>query len=153
MRDGKVIREGIVDFYDFHMAGAIGVKQKPYVIKSGDSFEVACYYDVEGDKNTTFGFGSRDEMCMTFQWYYPEIPSFGICGANVPFDSACNGTFYGESIGDEGDLQRVFGSELASCDSRLSSESVASSPAPRRVQFVLFTEWIVLLSAACAVLL
>jgi len=127
-RDDVVIREGYVDFYDFQMAGGVAVRQSPFQVKSGDSFKVRCYYDSDQNKNTLFGYGSQDEMCISFLWYYPAVPQFyGLCGANIYFDPACNGTFAGQSLSGEEELGRVFGSELDSCVDRTETDSATTT--------------------------
>lgn len=116
IRNGNILREAFVDYYDFSMSGAHAIKQPDYEVTPGDSFQVNCYYDVAPSQNTTFGLGSQNEMCVAFHWYYPIIPKFhGYCGFNIYFDPACSGNYSNHSLSGEEDLQRVFGSKSKSC--------------------------------------
>lgn len=76
IRDGKIIRTGGVEFFDFDQQGNQLVAQAPYQVQRGDAFRTVCTYEDRGE-NVTFGFGSEDEMCMAFMMYYPKINYYG----------------------------------------------------------------------------
>lgn len=71
-RQNSLLREDIVDFYDFKQAGGVAPRStgNGFKIKPGDRFEVECNYQVS-ESPRVFGLGSRDEMCMDFVYYYP----------------------------------------------------------------------------------
>ena len=71
IRNGQVVRSAQVDYFDFNQQGAFAVTQEPYEIWPGDSFRTRCSYDAS-DHTRYFGFGSQDEMCVNFFWYYPK---------------------------------------------------------------------------------
>lgn len=120
IRDGRVIRKAYVDYYDYRAAGAVAVRQPivPYEISPGDSFDIRCFF--EDPTNTIiFGKSFRDEMCISFIWYYPEIRSFlGTCGANITHDPSCDGQFSSTSLPNKNALGRIFGSEAKSCSAK-----------------------------------
>ena len=70
IRNGQVIRQASIEVWDFDQNGNAAVQQEPYEVLPGDSFRVSCYY--RGTDKTTFGLGSRDEMCIAFLYYYPR---------------------------------------------------------------------------------
>lgn len=117
IRGGKVIKEAYTDYYDYRAAGSVPVRQPvvPYDILPGDSFRISCYYE-DLDNSVIFGRSFRDEMCISFVWYYPEIQSFiGTCGANNDFDPDCDGPYSVTSLVDTNEMGRIFGSELDTC--------------------------------------
>jgi len=121
IRNGKVVRTGTIEVWDFDQNGNAPVQQDPYEILPGDSFKTTCYYDsskkrVAGDVD--FGLASSDEMCISFLYYYPQkifttnnndnYP--WICGPEDTMDnSSCTGT-HSEALNlQTTDLQRIFG--------------------------------------------
>lgn len=66
---GQKIREDEIDFFDFHATSAFEPRSidKGFVIRRGDWFTVECTYRTEpGSPKASFGFGSKDEMCIDF---------------------------------------------------------------------------------------
>jgi hypothetical protein len=125
-RDGRIETEAYVDYYDYRAAGAVAVRQPvvPYDILPGDSFLITCFYESDDTSTVIFGKSFRDEMCISFIWYYPEIRSFhGTCGANNG-DAACDGPFTATSLTSNEEMGRIFGSELEhSCKAKSSSST------------------------------
>ena len=83
-RDGRLLRRGVVDFFDFDQSGSYSTVQPPFEIVSGDSFQTSCYYNA--GPNTTFGLGSSNEMCMAFLFYFPRQTTAGYpytCGLGL----------------------------------------------------------------------
>lgn len=127
IREGRVVREAHVDYYDYRAAGAVPVRQPvvPYEVTPGDSFSVSCFYE-DPNNTTIYGKSFRDEMCISFMWYYPEVRSFlGTCGANNNFDPSCDGHFSSTSLPHKNAMGRRFGSEPSYCSikSKEGSES------------------------------
>ena len=67
------------------------IRQNPYTMKRGDYHTTTCYY--ESYDNTEMGFGSRDEMCVTFLYYYPKQANFITCAPNQFFTPFCQATY------------------------------------------------------------
>ena len=63
--------------------------QEPFEIKAGDSFKTGCFYMNE-DNERVFGYGSSEEMCIHFFFYYPKKSLNGI-----PFGCSVGATEYG----------------------------------------------------------
>mmetsp|Transcript_9126 Transcript_9126/g.11244 ORF Transcript_9126/g.11244 Transcript_9126/m.11244 type:complete len:580 (+) Transcript_9126:121-1860(+) len=115
IRNGQVIRYSQAEYYDFDQNGLFAMQQDAFNVNSGDSFKTSCYYN--GKKGEIFGYGSEDEMCITYLMYYPktDIP-LGVCGyvesggASDYLSESCLASY--DSIGiEERDLGRVFGTE------------------------------------------
>ena len=70
IRNGKVIRQGRVDFWDFEQQGDLAIVQPPYQLLPGDSFRTICSYNSENP--VLWGPASNDEMCMATLSYYPR---------------------------------------------------------------------------------
>jgi len=120
IRERRVVTEAYVDYYDYRAAGAVPVRQPivPYEVVPGDSFSVSCFY--EDPYNTTmYGKSFRDEMCISFLWYYPEIRTFlGTCGANNYLDLSCDGQFSSTSLPNKNAMGRIFGSKPNYCSAK-----------------------------------
>lgn len=89
--DGKEVHAATGEFYDFDQTGILDVRQNPYSMKRGDYYKTTCYY--ESYDNTKMGLSSRDEMCMTFLYYYPKQENFVICSPNQVFPPFCEATY------------------------------------------------------------
>jgi hypothetical protein len=101
-RDGKLLQTAVrADFYQFNNQISTPVN---YTIKKGDSMETYCVYDTtKRTKETMFGHGSNDEMCMDFLFYYPKaVDSKGeeifACGGVTLFNGAAKGTICGSNF-------------------------------------------------------
>ena len=70
IRDGKVIRQGAVDHWDFYQQGDLVVQQPTFSILPGDSFRTSCYF--QSNEEVLWGIGSQDEMCTASVYYYPR---------------------------------------------------------------------------------
>ncbi len=70
---GEVIRTDVSDYYDFKQAGAFEPRSTGtgFRISKGDTFTVECWYLTPPQTARRFGFGSADEMCIDFIYYYP----------------------------------------------------------------------------------
>ena len=107
IRDGEVMRRASVDYFEYEQAGLHEVQQGTFTIKPGDSIRTSCSFDTTSSKNNVeYGYGSQDEMCVSYIHYYPKqnIP-FGVCGADW-FFPACSATLTTEPISE---VERVFG--------------------------------------------
>jgi dopamine beta-monooxygenase len=99
-RNGDVIREGNVEFWDFNQQGNLAVPQEPFEILPGDGFRTTCNYNAK--KGETWGIASSEEMCMAFLFYYPRQlravadPSFPGYTLELPF--MCAPGFFGQLI-------------------------------------------------------
>ena len=67
IRDGEVVRESSVDFFDFWAGGIQHARQEPFALQAGDGFRTSCYYN-SVKEGVLFGNGTRDEMCVAFLW-------------------------------------------------------------------------------------
>ena len=125
IRNGAVIRTAATEVWDFNANGNIPVKQDPYELLPGDGFRTTCYFD--GEDDTVFGLGSREEMCISFLYYYPrktfKIPTeqgeFSIpwmCGFGLDWlENACYANHTGGVLENEAGLNREFGKQKAQC--------------------------------------
>mmetsp|Transcript_31117 Transcript_31117/g.91096 ORF Transcript_31117/g.91096 Transcript_31117/m.91096 type:complete len:168 (+) Transcript_31117:842-1345(+) len=107
IRDGEVMRRASVDYFDFEQAGLHEVQQGTFTIKPGDSIRTSCSFNTTSSKKgIEYGYGSQDEMCVSYMHYYPKqkLP-LGVCGANW-FFPACSATVTTEPISE---VERVFG--------------------------------------------
>ena len=67
-RNGEVLREGAVEYWDFEQQGNLAVVQQPFELQPGDAFRTTCNYDASD--GVVFGLGSQDEMCVGFFYYF-----------------------------------------------------------------------------------
>lgn len=107
IRDGEVMRRASVDYFEYDQAGLHEVQQGTFTIKPGDSIRTSCSFDTTSSKkNIEYGYGSQDEMCVSYMHYYPKqkVP-FGVCGADW-FFPACSATLTTEPISE---VERIFG--------------------------------------------
>jgi len=118
IRDGQVIRNAKVDFFDFDQQGGYAVPQQPFEIQPGDSFKTSCQYLSE---DTVFGLSSQQEMCIAFLTYYPRqfIPYSGfeapfMCGYDLPFPD-CASDWEKTPLESDSDLSRTFGTPSDVC--------------------------------------
>jgi hypothetical protein len=129
--EGEEMQTEYADNYDFNQAGGYLVPKKPFKVNPGDSFDVACYYNEErfGD-NRTFGLASFEEMCMTFLWYYPRIPTFtGVCGPGVDqYIPGCGSDFTYTKLEDESEIGRTFGKASDVCSFDLNATTAEAAP-------------------------
>ena len=144
IRNGEVVRTAATEVWDFDANGNIAMKQDEYKLQPGDGFRTKCYFNGEAD--TVFGLGSREEMCIAFLYYYPRkkitVPTeegeFNIpfiCGHGIDFfEGACNSPHSGAVLENEASLNREFGKQKAQCligaDQGSVQVDVGSSPAP-----------------------
>lgn len=59
VRNGNVVHEGHVDFFNFDQQGNQAVRQAPYVVESGDSFKTTCQYQSRSGQEV-FGLSSQE---------------------------------------------------------------------------------------------
>ena len=104
-RDGESVSKSALDYYDFDQNGAPAVRKDPFIMKKGDSYKTSCYY--ESDKNTKFGLGSSEEMCMVFIYYYPRIPYFSACGSPTDYFGICKGDYSYTRLDDDSNFDRA----------------------------------------------
>jgi len=72
--------------YDFNYQ-QVTLLPKPVKVLPGDSIQLQCFYRTTGIGNVTLGGEStRNEMCVSFLMYYPEI-DLGACSSQSTFNS------------------------------------------------------------------
>lgn len=139
LRGEVMVNEAIIDYFDFDQRGVATVRQEPYILKKGDSIRTTCYYESQDD--TEFGYGSREEMCMTFFHYYPKQPLLFACGPSSWW-GACNAKYEGTNLEGESNFDREF--EVAPDPSPYSpptpipNGSTMLSPLPRKAFIAMF---------------
>lgn len=89
-RRDKEIRRATVQYYDFDQAGAQLVKQEPYKVLPGDSFDTFCNYN--GTKDLIFGSSSSQEMCLVYIVYYPAADTHLSCSYHAE-DAECEADY------------------------------------------------------------
>jgi DOMON domain/Copper type II ascorbate-dependent monooxygenase, N-terminal domain/Copper type II ascorbate-dependent monooxygenase, C-terminal domain len=142
IRNGAVIHEGIVEYWDFQQQGNLVVQQPPFEIQPGDAFRTVCNYNTK--HNETWGLGSNNEMCLAILYYYPrrliasdygDIPL--MCGLGL--DEALPGCGATHEVTpdfvDSRQLGRVFGTMSDACGSSAPSDS--SGPSSSAVKAIL----------------
>jgi hypothetical protein len=134
IRNGEVIREAVLDYWEFHQNGNAAIQQSPFIIQPGDAFKTSCYYSGEG---RIFGLGSSEEMCMAFLYYYPrvklqveeinlEMP--WMCGYNLGFPP-CDTIHDSKNLTSAVDFGRFFGvSAEDECDAEAPAGAPVSTP-------------------------
>jgi hypothetical protein len=100
----------------FLLLGLPKVRQQPYTINPGDSFETKFWFNSKN--GTDFGKGSSQEMNEVFLLYYPakrilDFAPWG-CTYEAPL-GACNSTMSTRVLTSDVQLERVFGSNPAQC--------------------------------------
>ena len=126
IRDGNVIREASIEFWEFDQNGNAAALQDPFVVQPGDSFETRCYYETNDE--AVFGLGSHEEMCIVFLMYYPRA-EFGswMCGKDVGI-SACDGPYKAFSLSGEAEVERDFGSSHCNAGGDGTDPPTSNSP-------------------------
>ena len=128
-----MIHETYIDYWDFGQSGGPASQASPYQVHKGDSFRTICYYGSESE--TKFGFGSQDEMCITFILYYPK-QYFPICGLGLEAFPPCNGSYDGGvHLSSQEDIGRVF----APTPSKLPTADPSGSSTSNNIQFSVFS--------------
>ena len=132
-RDGRLLRRGVVDFFDFDQSGAFSTVQPPFEIASGDSFQTSCYYNA--GPNTTFGLGSSNEMCMSFLFYFPRQTTdtgfpftCGFGSTKIFSFPQCDTNWTKLELTSVDQLERTFGTAPATCNDSSSLEPTTTSP-------------------------
>ncbi|CAF0866815.1 unnamed protein product, partial [Brachionus calyciflorus] len=97
MRDGKLVKYLFDDqHYDFNYQSNILIQ--PTKLMKGDSLILECVYSTKNKNKFTFGgYGTQDEMCGLFIYYYPKIEFLG-CASTIPDKEMAN--FYNKLIKD-----------------------------------------------------
>jgi hypothetical protein len=132
IRNGEVVREGKIDYWEFDQNGNAAILQDPFVVQPGDSFKTSCYFNAPTE-DTVFGKSSSEEMCMAFLYYYPRVQiavpiSEFIEGVEGTFEfpwmcgydigvSFCETTHKQENLSDSEEVGRLFGIENDQCSS------------------------------------
>lgn len=113
IRDGTVLTETDIDYWDFDQQGNAQVRFAPFSVQAGDEFTTKCWYKTDG--NTQFGFESNDEMCAVFMYYYPRKLLFGqipwFCGYGLPLPQ-CATDWVTSKVDDLSSIGRSFGMAL-----------------------------------------
>lgn len=120
IRDGKPIRAGQVEYYDFNQQGAFVVPQEPFQVLPGDSFQTTCQY--KSNNSTVFGLSSSNEMCIAFLFYWPRqnisLGNFELpftCGYDIPIPG-CQSDWEQTDLTSVEDLNRTFGTSSDACN-------------------------------------
>jgi hypothetical protein len=103
-RDDKSVSKSVLDYWDFDQNGAPTARKDPFIMKKGDRYKASCYY--ESYKETKFGLGSAEEMCMVFVLYYPKIPFFA-CGSPNEASGVCKGVYSNSQLDDNSNFDRA----------------------------------------------
>lgn len=112
MRNGSVVHESSIDYWDFDQIGTAAPQNEPFEMKKGDSFRSICYYN--SNENTIFGAESHNEMCMAFILYFPKQPSFRTCSVRNR-DTKCVTKYQGRyDLRTQSELGRKFGNRFYS---------------------------------------
>ena len=134
-RDNQVVRVGEVQFWDFDQQGNLGVVQAPFTIQPGDAFRTTCKYNAKNGE--VFGFGSSQEMCIAFLFYYPRktiSTEFGdlpfACGTQVfgGLLPECEASWTRADLQDISQLGRTFGVAASSCPKPAPANFPSPSP-------------------------
>jgi hypothetical protein len=111
-RDGRIVHEARVDYFDFEQRGSLAPQQQAYQIMAGDSFHSTCNYENGARENKTFGLSSQEEMCIVFMTYYPRKTLFNtfpfICGYGIDI-LGCGTSFQRNDHLIPSSLNRTFG--------------------------------------------
>lgn len=83
IRNGQVVRQGTVEYWDFDQQGNMGVVQAPFEIEPGDAFRTTCNF--QPSNGEVFGLGSAEEMCIAFLYYYPRKMAATPFGFDFPY--------------------------------------------------------------------
>lgn len=133
IRNGTVLRQGKVEFWDYAQQGAYVVVQPPFDLQPGDAFRTTCNYNAPN--GTTWGIGTQNEMCIAFLFYYPRQ----LYAGNLPFICGIGtiiGTFEPDCLADYNvtpnftnvaQLQRSFGTAPQTCPTANDPSSFSSS--------------------------
>lgn len=123
IREGEVVRQASLEYWEFHQNGNAAIQQDPYVIQPGDGFRTSCFFNGDG---RVFGLASSEEMCMAFLYYYPRtkirveemnVDMPWICGYDLGFPP-CETTYETKILSSVEDFGRTFGSASNEfCDS------------------------------------
>lgn len=108
-RQGQVVGQYRADYFDFTFQNFINLNT---TILPGDSFSTRCSYNsnIPGS-NKKFGFGSNDEMCIDYVFYYPKT-TWGKCDFQTPSMKLLSGSE---------ELHRTFGTTITKSEFRLNS--------------------------------
>ena len=129
IRNGQIIREGKVEFWDFDQQGDLAIVQPPYQMLPGDSFRTICNYN--STKPVLWGPASDDEMCMATLYYYPRKLVYDIvpitCGLDIgEFLPGCEATYnVTPDFTTDDQLERTFGAVPASCPSSMTAQTIS----------------------------
>jgi hypothetical protein len=119
LRDGKVIRVGQVQFWNFDQQGAFAVKQPTFQIQPGDSFQTTCHYDSD---DLEFGLSSAQEMCIAYVFYYPrQMVTFSgtvfpyMCAYDLGVSNECTSDWTQVDLNSASDLNLSFENPAEVC--------------------------------------
>ena len=147
-RNGELVNRAAVDYFDFRQNGINPTRQQPYQVLPGDSFQTTCYYD-NVDNSTTFGFGTREEMCQSLLMYYPANHQMkGYCSPDGKAGN-CSATY--EQFDTDDSFDRTFGVPLPTCPEDADS-STTSTSASHAVAMVASSGWAAALASSLLVL-
>ncbi|RNA26714.1 DBH monooxygenase -like protein [Brachionus plicatilis] len=88
IRDGKEVKYLFDDpHYDFNYQSNIYIQ--PTLLKKGDAMVLDCFYSTKNKNTFTFGgYGTKEEMCGVFMYYYPRMDMIGCASKKTDRDLA-----------------------------------------------------------------
>jgi Copper type II ascorbate-dependent monooxygenase, C-terminal domain/Copper type II ascorbate-dependent monooxygenase, N-terminal domain len=115
IRNGTVLNNVTVEFFDFAQQGGQLVQAEPFTVLPGDSFRARCYFVNSLSNTTIFGLASSNEMCVAYMLYYPrqtievnENQFTWSCA--YQYVDPCSTEYSSRALNDVGELGRTFGS-------------------------------------------
>jgi hypothetical protein len=83
IRDGVELEPLLENpFFDFDLQIAVRPNGFERIIRPGDDIFTECIYDTTNrNSQTNMGYGTTDEMCLTYILYYPRMDTFGCIDA------------------------------------------------------------------------
>lgn len=77
-KNNSFIVKNRIEFYEYNFQQNA---PQNFVLQPGDQINLHCIFNtMSRNTNTSFGYGSFDEMCLDFAYYYPKVDNFRNCG-------------------------------------------------------------------------
>ena len=128
IRNGEIIRQGQIDFYDFNQAGLPTIRQEPFTVMPGDSFVSKFWFNSKN--GTKFGKSSYEEMNRAVFLYYPAKLILSVAPWFCTYDApigACNSSLAFRSLTSVDQTERKFGLIPSQCSGN-ATPTVSKSP-------------------------
>ena len=76
--NSSFVTKNRIDFYNYNLQQNT---PQHFIVQPGDQINLHCIFNTMNRvENTLFGYGSYDEMCLNFAYYYPRVLNFRNCG-------------------------------------------------------------------------